>query len=50
MRKLIVAMASVALIGIHNTCEKQPGEPDLMPKSFTLTEEATQAIQSSFQP
>ena len=47
MRKIIVAMASVALMGIHSTCEKQPGEPDLIPKSFTLTEAATQAIQSS---
>ncbi|MFO7574976.1 MAG: serpin family protein, partial [Bacteroidales bacterium] len=47
MRKIIVAMASVALMGILSTCEKQPAEPDLTPKSITLTGAAPQAIQSS---
>jgi len=40
-------MACIGLMGIHSTCEKQPGEPDLTPKSFTLTDAAPQAIQSS---
>ncbi|MBW6500900.1 MAG: serpin family protein [Bacteroidales bacterium] len=47
MRKIIMAMACIGLMGIHSTCEKQPGEPDLTPKSFTLTDAAPQAIQSS---
>ena len=42
-----MAIACIGLMGIHSTCEKQSGEPDLTPKSFTLTGAAPQAIQSS---
>jgi len=47
MRKIIMAMACIGLMGIHSTCEKQPGEPDLTPKNITLTSAAPQAIESS---
>ncbi len=47
MRKTILTMICIALMGIHDACEKQPGEPDLTPKSITLTDAAPQAIQSS---
>ena len=47
MKKIILTIISVALLGIQNACEKQPGEPDLTPKSITLTEETSLAIQSS---
>jgi serpin B len=47
MRKIILVMVCIGLIGMNSKCEKQPGEPDLTPKNFTLTGAAPQAIQSS---
>jgi serpin B len=47
MRKIILAMICITLLGTHNACEKQNGEPDLTPKSINLTSAAPQAIQSS---
>ena len=37
----------IALLGIQNSCKKQATEPDLTPKSITLTAAAPQAIESS---
>ncbi len=34
-------------MGLHNSCEKQPGEPDMTPKVISLTASAPLAIQSS---
>ena len=47
MRKTILILTCIALPVLFNSCEKQPGEPDLTPKNITLTAEAIQAIQSS---
>ncbi|MGB8492071.1 MAG: serpin family protein, partial [Bacteroidales bacterium] len=47
MRKIILTTICVALLGIHNSCEKQSGEQDLTPKSITLTAAGPQAIESS---
>jgi len=47
MKRLILITICTALPLIHNSCEKQPGEPDLTPKNLTLTEAAPVAIQSS---
>jgi serine protease inhibitor len=47
MRKTNLTMICIALLCIHNACEKQPGEPDLTPTSITLTDAAPLAIQSS---
>jgi serine protease inhibitor len=47
MRKIILIIICIALLGIPEACEKQPGEPDLTPKSIMLTGAAPQAIQSS---
>jgi len=47
MRKIILTMICIALLGIHDACEKQPGEPDLTPKNITMTDAMPQAIESS---
>ena len=47
MKKIIIAIICLVLLGIFNACEKQPVEPNLTPKSLSLTDAAPQAIQSS---
>jgi serpin B len=47
MRKIITIISLTTLLGLHTACEKQPGEPDLTPKSISLTAKAPQAIQGS---
>jgi len=47
MKKIILSMMFISLLGINNSCEKQPGEVDLTPKNITLTSAAPQAIESN---
>jgi len=47
MRKIIAIIGLTTFLGLHTACEKEPGEPDLTPKTISLTAAAPQAIQSS---
>jgi serine protease inhibitor len=47
MRNIITIIGITTLLALHTACEKQPGEPDLTPKTLSLTTAAPQAIQSS---
>ena len=47
MRKIVMTLTCIAIMGIFGACEKQPGEPNLDPEIITLTDAAIQAIQSS---
>ncbi len=47
MRKMILTVICIVLLGLNDACEKQSGEPDLTPKDISLTGSAPQAIQSS---
>jgi serpin B len=47
MRKIKSAIIFIIFLGLHTACEKQLEEPNLTPKSISLTAAAPQAIQSS---
>lgn len=47
MRKIIAIIGLTTFLGLHTACEKEPGEPDLTPKTISLTAAAPQAIQGS---